>query len=82
MSHVTVKLFGPEARATGRDHIDIPCDAPTTCATLRNKLADLEPQLAPLLPAARFALNHKFADDDALIEPHDEVALIGMVSGG
>ena len=82
MTRVTVKLFGQEARAVGRDEVSIQIDGEPTCAALRQKLSEAEPQLAPMLPAARFALNHEFAQEDTVVQADDEIALIGMVSGG
>ena len=47
-------------------------------------LARACPAIADALPGCRLAVNHAFADgDDAPpIQSGDEVALIGMVSGG
>lgn len=80
---VVVHLFGAEASALRRDRIciEIP-EAMPTCAGLRARLVESEPALADALRTARFAVNHSFAPDSQPIAPGDEVALIGMVSGG
>ena len=46
------------------------------------RLTAAEPLLAGMLPACRFAVNHAFAADDRAIAEGDEVALIGLTSGG
>ena len=45
-------------------------------------LADAMPQLRGSLATSRVAVNHRFADKNERIDEGDEVALIGMVSGG
>jgi molybdopterin converting factor small subunit len=78
---VRVLLFGPEAAATGRGSVELDLPEPATCAALQERLSAL-PSLAASLPSARLAVNHEFADPDQILGPHDEIALIGLVSGG
>jgi molybdopterin synthase sulfur carrier subunit len=81
---VTVRLFGPQARMANRDSvaIEIPETEPT-CARLREALAEAAPQLDSSLAASRFAVNYEYVvDERTQIQASDEVALIGMVSGG
>ncbi len=77
-----VLLFGPEAAAVGAPHVDLDLSLPCDCAQVRERLARAAPELAPALASARFAVNHAFADDSHTVHPGDEVALIGLVSGG
>jgi molybdopterin converting factor small subunit len=79
---VSVLLFGPEAAAAGSARVEVEAPAGSTCADLREMLAARCPALRPHLPAARFAVNAEFAEPQAIITPADEVALIGLVSGG
>ena len=79
---VRVLLFGPEAAAAGRACAEVAADGRVTCAHLRARLGEDLPALRRLLTTGRFAVNSEFAPDDRVIEPGDEVALIGMVSGG
>ena len=80
---VSVLLFGPAAQTVGRREVVVAmADASPTCAALRVRLGEVEPKLAPLLDHCRLAVNHAFASDDQRIGPGDEVALIGLVSGG
>lgn len=80
---ITIKLFGPQARAAGEQaaSIDLP-DSDATCAALRRALADKYPPLREGLAACRFAVNHEFVDDRTTVTASDEIALIGQVSGG
>lgn len=80
---IIVKLFGPLSRAAGSAQLPVACQAGrATCAAVRASLAAAEPRLAGFLPACRFAVNHAFVGEDHEIAPGDEVALIGMTSGG
>jgi molybdopterin converting factor small subunit len=80
---ITVLLFGPLAQAVGCDRVRL--GVPRTAvdvAEVRRRLAEEAPTLAPWLASCRLAVNHDFADEDQTVSPEDEVALIGMVSGG
>lgn len=80
---VIVKLFGPQARAVGASQVVLDCqDESPTCAAILSQLAAAEPRLGNTLTSSRLAINFEFADLDQVIAPNDEVALIGMVSGG
>lgn len=78
---VTVLLFGPQAALAGARtlRLDVPCG---TVAGVRQALAQACPALASSLPASRFAVNQEFAADGDAVRSFDEIALIGMVSGG
>jgi molybdopterin converting factor small subunit len=85
---VIIRLFGPLRQAAGREELAIviegapACGARPTCGEIRARLAAGEPLLAGMLSACRFAINHAFAADDREIAEGDEVALIGLTSGG
>jgi molybdopterin converting factor subunit 1 len=79
---ITVRLFGAEADLAGQAQVTINVDRTATCGDLRRVLAERHPSLAVRLPACRFALNHEFAVDEHPVTEQDEVALIGLVSGG
>ncbi len=78
-----VLLFGPISSEAGTDRLSIalPSEGMTGKA-LRDALAREHPELAPLLPSHRFARNQEIVTDSATLGPDDEIALIGMVSGG
>lgn len=80
---VTVRLFGPQAQAVGTREVTVQIDADVArCGDLRTLLAAARPLLTDHLPSCRFAVNHEFVADEALVTGTDEVALIGGVSGG
>lgn len=79
---VSVRLFGPEAQLAGAQSLDVEVVPPATCGALRELLLCKSPELAGSLRSARFAVNHTFASDETIVEATDEIALIGMVSGG
>lgn len=76
MTRLTVRLFGPLAQRAGAEAVlvEVPSEAPT-CAQV---LAALPAELA----GHRLAVNHEYASADTKISEADELALIGMVSGG
>jgi molybdopterin synthase catalytic subunit len=80
---IRLRLFASCRDRVGSDHLDLelPPDNPTVRALLR-AVGQTAPELAPLLPALRVAVNQRFADDDQVVGPGDEVALIPPVSGG
>ena len=79
---VRVLLFGPQADAAGRSAVELELPEPADCRTLRERLAAAHPELAPSMAASRLAVNHEFAPPEQTIREGDEVALIGLVSGG
>jgi molybdopterin converting factor small subunit len=79
---VRVALFGAERAAYGASTITVTVPDGASCAELRAAMARAAPTLEPLLPAARFAVNHCFSTAATRLAAGDEVALIGAVSGG
>ena len=80
---IRVKLFGPQAQLVGSRQLEV--ELPGQRATVRQVLSglqDREPRLAASLPGSRIAVNHVFVAADSPVGADDEVALIGMVSGG
>jgi molybdopterin converting factor small subunit len=80
---VSVLLFGPQATLAGARSVDveIPIEAPTA-SDIFTALREVAPALTGSLVSSRLAINHEFATADQTIQQGDEVALIGMVSGG
>ena len=75
-------LFGPYAAAAGRREVVVAVRGEPTAATIIDRIGEQHPALAPLLPGSRLAVNSGFAPDTQRIGAGDEVALIGLVSGG
>ncbi len=80
---VEVLLFGAESEAAGCDRaaVELP-GSRATCAEVKEGLSRAFPRLRSHLGAARFAVNGEFAGLDHPVGESDEVALIGLVSGG
>ena len=79
---VRVLLFGPERNAAGADSVAVEVAAGVSCGGLRTAISSQHPALRPFLRAGRFAVNREFAAEDRPVGAGDEVALIGLVSGG
>ena len=80
---VTVLLFGPQAQLAGRREIAVDLAGETASAdTVLAALGEAAEELRDSLRTSRLAVNHEFASGETAIHPGDEVALIGMVSGG
>jgi molybdopterin converting factor small subunit len=76
MTKVTVRLFGPLARTAGNDRLEV------TLPHAQPRCGDVLGALPPYLAGHRLAVNHEYVSHDTVLQPDDEVALIGMVSGG
>lgn len=79
---VRVKLFGAEAAAAGRAFVDADAPPGATAGEIKAAAARQCPPLAPLVGPARLAVNCEFVPDSRVVSPADEIALIGLVSGG
>ncbi len=79
---IDVLLFGPQAEIAGTDMVSVELEAPATAAAVMHALKDVAPMLGPSLASSRLAINHAYAMDTDELSVNDEVALIGMVSGG
>ena len=78
-----VLLFGAEAMAAGSKSVEIASDEPAlTAADLKALLTEAVPAIAGTVPSCRVAVNESFVSDHDKILATDEIALIGMVSGG
>jgi molybdopterin synthase catalytic subunit len=79
---LTVHLFARGRDLAGAGTVAAELPAAATVADLRRALAARFPVLAGLLERSAVAVNHDFAEDDRVLSPGDEVAVIPPVSGG
>lgn len=79
---LTVLLFGPEAKACDASEVRVRVGDQPTCAQVLEALGEAHPQLRASVGSCRLAVNHEFAAASTPIKPTDELALIGLVSGG
>ena len=77
---IEVKLFGAERAAVGCGTVAVDLAEGATAGDVLAALGEACPGLS--LASARLAVNHEFAGAERIIAPGDEVALIGLVSGG
>jgi molybdopterin synthase catalytic subunit len=69
-----------ERLRTDAESLDLP--APATVKQARATLAERHPEIAPLLPQVRSAVNRQMVGDDHPLRDGDELALIPPVAGG
>ena len=83
---VTVRVFGGLADVVGSSRVSVALseavDEATDVAALRAALVAAYPQLAEYLPRTAVAVDLAVADDDTVIGPDAEVALLPPVAGG
>lgn len=79
---MTVLLFAAARDLVGAGSFAIDLPPGATLADLRAALARRAPALAGLLAKSALAVNHDFAEEDRILQPTDEVAVIPPVSGG
>jgi molybdopterin converting factor small subunit len=79
---LTVKLFAKARDLVGSPSVQIPWSADQSVADLKQRLGELHPSLAPLLPRLLVAVNNDYASEAKVICATDEVACFPPVSGG
>lgn len=80
---INILLFGPQAELVGARELSIELpEGSVTAAGALEAVATAAPVLRDSIGQSRLAVNHEFVASDRVIRAEDEVALIGMVSGG
>lgn len=79
---IDILLFGPQAKLAQTNRVAIDLQTPPTVENALAALSEALPEIAQTLAASRLAVNHEYARNGDLLAEGDEVALIGMVSGG
>jgi molybdopterin converting factor small subunit len=79
---VDVLLFGPLSQSASSDRVSVEVAGETTTAGEVLHALGAMPLFSGGLSGFRIAVNHAFATADTPIRESDEVAMIGMVSGG
>lgn len=78
-----VLLFGSIARDAGTSVIVVPHEQPSmAAAALLERISTHTPAIASMLSSSRIARNHAFAEATDVVSCDDELAVVGMVSGG
>ena len=81
MMRIEVLLFGEEARLAGKSRVCVEV-ATQTVEGVQEALVKAEMRLAERMGKCRWAVNQEYALLRQRVQPGDEVALIGPVSGG
>lgn len=80
---VRVRLFGQQAELMAAREISVPVtESALTATSLLKAIAEAYPDLQQSLPVSRLAVDHQYIDDTQVIDPSQEIALIGLISGG
>jgi molybdopterin converting factor subunit 1 len=79
---VEVQLFARARDLTGTSRLEVALPEKATVGDLRRRLAELVPNLAPLLKRSALAVDNELAGDGEPLSPDAEVALLPPVSGG
>jgi sulfur carrier protein ThiS len=79
-----ILLFGPHANAAQSHSIDVvlPDGRQPSAEQVKTLLAEQYPALSGMLSAALIAVNHQAVRPEHVICETDELALVGLVSGG
>lgn len=78
----TVRLFGPACALAGASEMTLQLPSPATAGQAVRALAEACPELAPLLPRSRVAVNLVYVDAARELAPGDEIAILPPVGGG
>lgn len=79
---IQVLLFAAAKEAAGSNSIEIEVSDRPRASDVLKAIASQLPQLDPLLPSCRLAVDCCYVTGDAPIERGSEIALIPPVSGG
>ncbi|MEM6550935.1 MAG: MoaD/ThiS family protein [Planctomycetota bacterium] len=79
---ITIQLFGMQARLADTRAVELDLPDNADCQAALDRLAADCPALAESIPASRLAVNQHYAEPHHRLTAGDEVALIGMISGG
>lgn len=80
---LTVTFFAYCREVVGKETIKLKLkDKTTTVRDIRMMIFEMYPSLSSLSKVFFVAVNHKLANDDTILNDHDEVAILPPVSGG
>jgi molybdopterin converting factor subunit 1 len=79
---VHVRLFARAKDIVGADAVSLELPDGARVNDLRRRLTVDHPTLAALLERSAIAVENEFADDDVVLSPLAEIALLPPVSGG
>ncbi len=77
-----IRLFAAARSAVQSETVSVELPSTATVADVRRALQEAYPELSGLLPICRFAIDHDYVNDETVLTPDREVAVIPPVSGG
>ncbi len=80
--NVEIQLFAAARQAANSDRVAVEIPDQATAADVIKSIGNCLPQLLPLLPSCRLAVNCCYVSDDTHVDGGSELALIPPVSGG
>jgi molybdopterin converting factor small subunit len=80
--NVSVQMFAAARQLCGCPVVEVELPPGATVAELREALAARYPNLRPLLPHLKFAIEREYAPDHQVVPADVEIACIPPVSGG
>ncbi len=82
MMRIHVHFFSTIRARIGEKNITIELEPGSRVADLKEQIASRYPAAAPTIAGMNSAVNHVFADDNALLTDEAEVAFFPYVTGG
>ncbi len=79
---IEVLMFAAAREAAGSDKIQLEVVDGATAGDVMRAIGHRLPEIAPLLPACRLAIDNQYVSADAGLASGREIALIPPVSGG
>jgi MoaE-MoaD fusion protein len=77
-----IRLLGGLTERAGAPRVEVEVPPGTTVARLREAVGEQHPSLAPLLGRVKVAMDLEVADEDAVVVPDAQLALLPPVAGG
>lgn len=79
---IKLLLFAAAKEIAGTQQLDVSLEQPCTVGRLKSALVAEHPELAAMVARSAFSVDHAYANDETVIGPAAEVAMIPPVSGG
>lgn len=82
MNNIKLMFFATLRDRAGTKSAEMQIPEDMTVAGLKDRIAEIYPNLKPALESALIAVNREYADEEALLPANAEVAFFPPVSGG
>ncbi|TWU49109.1 MoaD/ThiS family protein [Rubripirellula reticaptiva] len=82
MIKLKIQMFAGAKQLAGKDVVEIEVREPIQARAIFDALQMASPELSPLIPSCRLAVDNRYVIDQAIIDEDSTIALIPPVSGG